>query len=270
MAVSMNDSSLIEYIRQSVPSLIALYRFGSQAKGTARRDSDVDLAVLAHDPIPNLRRFELAQELAIQLHRDVDLVDLRNASTVMRMQVLSTGTCLDTQNESARREFEMYAYSDYARLNEERREILKGIPERGLIYDYDVILNKAATIERCLQRILEEYAGDNQNLVANQTKQDAIILNLQRACETAIDLAMYVVNQRRLGVPQESRDAFTLLQTAGILPADLATRMQHMVGFRNVAVHEYTRLNLDVVQAIITKQLDDFRTFSSTMVKAFP
>jgi uncharacterized protein YutE (UPF0331/DUF86 family) len=134
----------------------------------------------------------------------------------------------------------------------------------------DVILNKAASIERCLQRILEEYAGDNQNLVANQTKQDAIILNLQRACETAIDLAMYVVNQRRLGVPQESRDAFTLLQTAGILPADLATRMQHMVGFRNIAVHEYTRLNLDVVMAIVTKQLDDFRTFSSTIVKAFP
>ena len=134
----------------------------------------------------------------------------------------------------------------------------------------DVILNKATSIERCLQRILEEYAGDDKNLFTNQTKQDAIVLNLQRACETAIDLAMYVVNQRRLGVPQESRDAFTLLQTAGILLPDLATRMQKMVGFRNVAVHEYTRLNLDVVRAIITKQLDDFRTFSSTIVKAFP
>ena len=134
----------------------------------------------------------------------------------------------------------------------------------------DVILNKATSIERCLQRIREEYAGDDNNLFTNQTKEDAIVLNLQRACETAIDLAMYVVNQRRLGVPQESRDAFTLLQTAGILLPDLATRMQKMVGFRNVAVHEYTRLNLDVVRAIITKQLDDFRTFSSTIVKAFP
>jgi len=130
----MDDHALIEHIRKSVPDLIALYRFGSQAKGTARRDSDVDLAVLAHDPIPNLRRFELAQELALQLHRDVDLVDLRNASTVMRMQVLSTGTCLDTQDESARREFEMYAYSDYARLNEERREILKRISASGLVH----------------------------------------------------------------------------------------------------------------------------------------
>jgi uncharacterized protein YutE (UPF0331/DUF86 family) len=132
----------------------------------------------------------------------------------------------------------------------------------------DVILNKAASIERCLQRIQAEYAGDKQNLIANQTKQDAIVLNLQRVCETTIDLAMYVVSQRKLGVPQDSRDAFALLQTAGILPADLAIRMQRMVGFRNVAVHEYARLNLDVVRAIITKQLDDFRTFSSTIVKA--
>lgn len=131
----------------------------------------------------------------------------------------------------------------------------------------DVIFNKAASIERCIRRIEEEYAGAEQNLVGNQTKQDAIVLNLQRVCETAIDLAMYVVSQRKLGVPQDSRDAFALLQTAGILPADLATRMQRMVGFRNVAVHEYTRLNLEVVHSIITKQLDDFRIFSSMIVK---
>ena len=81
---------------------------------------------------------------------------------------------------------------------------------------------------------------------------------------------MYVISRRRLGIPQDSRDAFTLLQTGGILPTELATRMQRMVGFRNVAVHEYTRLNLDIVRAIITKQLDDFRAFSSTIVKAFP
>lgn len=93
-------------------------------------------------------------------------------------------------------------------------------------------------------------------------------MNLQRACETAIDLAMYVISQRKLGIPQDSRDAFTLLQTSGIIPADVAARMQRMVGFRNVAVREYTRLNLDVVHALITKQLDDFRTFSSTIVKA--
>lgn len=130
----MNDSALIEFVRQAIPDLIALYRFGSQAKGTTRPESDVDLAVLTRYPIPALRRFELAQELAAELHRDVDLVDLRSASTVMRMQVISTGECLDAPNESARREFEMYVYSDYARLNEERREILNDVRARGSVY----------------------------------------------------------------------------------------------------------------------------------------
>lgn len=130
----MDDERLIEYVRRAIPDLIALYRFGSQAKGEARQSSDVDLAVLARDPIPNPRRFELAQELAVQLHRDVDLVDLRTASAVMRMQVISTGECLEAQDDPERREFEMYAFSDYARLNEERRNIVKDIKNRGLIY----------------------------------------------------------------------------------------------------------------------------------------
>lgn len=131
----------------------------------------------------------------------------------------------------------------------------------------DVILNKAASIERCLRRITEEYGGDPRNLSGNQTKQDAMVLNLQRACETAIDLAMYVVRQKGLGLPQESREAFALLEKAGLLPAELASRLQRMVGFRNVAVHEYARLNLDILNAIITTHLDDFRRFSSTIVK---
>lgn len=130
----MDDDELIKYTRKAIPDIIALYRFGSQANGTACPESDVDLAVLARAPIPNLRRFELAQELAIQLHRDVDLVDLRSASTVMRMQVISTGECLFKTSGQLQGEFEDLVYSTYARLNEERREILNDIRIRGSVY----------------------------------------------------------------------------------------------------------------------------------------
>ncbi len=50
----------------------------------------------------------------------------------------------------------------------------------------DVLLNKAAIIERCLKRIAEEYTGHEHELATNFTRQDAIVLNLQRACEAAI------------------------------------------------------------------------------------
>ena len=92
-------------------------------------------AAVYFDIFPGVERlFHLAQELAIQLGRNVDLLDLRSTTTVMRAQIISTGRCLKSHDDQARAEFEMYAYSDYARLNEERRELLKDIKERRLIY----------------------------------------------------------------------------------------------------------------------------------------
>lgn len=132
----------------------------------------------------------------------------------------------------------------------------------------DVLLNKAAAIERAVARAREEYAGDEANLMRNQTRQDAIILNLQRACESSIDAAMHLVRVHRLGVPQETREAFDLLERAGHLDPSLATRLRKMVGFRNVAVHDYQKLNLDVVRAILVERVDDFLEFTRVLLKS--
>lgn len=126
----------------------------------------------------------------------------------------------------------------------------------------DVELNKAATIERCIARVHEDYAGDPASL-ADQRRQDAIVLNLLRACEAAIDLAMHRVREGRLGVPQDSRDAFELLARAGRLTSEQARTLKAMVGFRNVAIHEYQRLNLEIVRAVIERHLGDLREFAT-------
>ena len=131
----------------------------------------------------------------------------------------------------------------------------------------DVLINKVAIIERCVARVKAEYVGDDKNLFENQTKQDSIILNLQRACEASIDLAMHIVRKRQLGIPQETRDAFEMLQSSRLLDPELATRMKRMVGFRNIAVHEYMQLNLDVVKIISTKHLSDFLAFAQRMMR---
>lgn len=131
----------------------------------------------------------------------------------------------------------------------------------------DVLLNKAATIERSIRRVREEHAGDDANLTSNQTRQDAIILNLLRACEAAIDAAMHLVRVRRLGIPQETREAFDLLERAGVLDTDLAQRLKKMVGFRNVAVHDYQKLNMGIVRRIVAEQLDDFLEFSRRLLR---
>jgi uncharacterized protein YutE (UPF0331/DUF86 family) len=131
----------------------------------------------------------------------------------------------------------------------------------------DVLLNKAAAIERAVRRVREEYAGDDANLLANQTRQDAMLLNLQRACETCIDAAMHVVRIRRLGIPQETREAFDLLERAGFLDPALSGRLKKMVGFRNVAIHEYKTLNLEIVRRIVVEHLDDFLAFARLLLR---
>lgn len=132
----------------------------------------------------------------------------------------------------------------------------------------DVALNKAATIERCVRRAREVYGGVDTNLTDDLTRQDSIILNIQRAREAAVDLAMHLVRVQRLGIPQESRDAFELLVGAGTLDRQLADGLKRMVGFRNVAVHDYQRLNLDIVRAILQRDLDDLLAFARVGITA--
>lgn len=130
----------------------------------------------------------------------------------------------------------------------------------------DVVLNKIAIIERCLKRISEVYESDSENL-KDFTKQDSIILNIQRACEASIDLAMYIVSDRKLGVPKVSRDAFLLLQDSDFIDETLTKSLINMVGFRNIAVHDYQTLDLEILEAIIEKHLDDFKEFTKVVMR---
>lgn len=129
----------------------------------------------------------------------------------------------------------------------------------------DVILNKVSNIERCIKRIHEEYENNPSHL-EDYTKQDSIILNLQRACEASIDLSMHIVAEKRLGLPQNSRDAFSLLEENGIIPPSLSQKMQAMVGFRDMVVHDYQEINLVNLQNILENHLVDFMQFTKTII----
>lgn len=130
----------------------------------------------------------------------------------------------------------------------------------------DVLLNKTMIIERCVKRIHEVYEGNPENLT-DFTKQDSIILNIQRACEASIDLAMHIVSEQKLGLPKASREAFKLLEEANIIEASLAKTLMNMVGFRNIAVHDYQAIDIDILEAILEKHIDDFKDFTKLVLK---
>jgi uncharacterized protein YutE (UPF0331/DUF86 family) len=132
--------------------------------------------------------------------------------------------------------------------------------------EIDVVLQKSASIERAVARAREEFARNPATFASDQTRYDAAILNIQRGCETAIDLAQATVRAKHLGVATSARDVFRLLQAANIIEETLSQALQRMVGFRNIAIHEYQRLDPEIVIAIIEKELDQLLEFSRVML----
>ena len=133
----------------------------------------------------------------------------------------------------------------------------------------DVLIGKQQSLERCLARVRHAWAQSSTlPFEEDYDKQDIIVLNLQRACEQAIDMANHVVNVKKLGWPRTSGESFDLLARAGIIPASMAENMKAMVGLRNVVVRQYQDLDLDIITAVIRDHLEDLSDFAREMVTA--
>lgn len=111
--------------REISPWLVIL--FGSFVKGNFRKDSDIDIAYLSDKEISNVERFWISQEIADKLKRDVDLIDLKSASTVLRAQIVGTGEAIYCEDDHRKNLFFLRTLKEYALLNEERDVILKSI-----------------------------------------------------------------------------------------------------------------------------------------------
>jgi uncharacterized protein len=125
---------IVAKLLEAIPDCLAVYRFGSWLTDAERPESDIDIAFLAPEALPPVRRWELAQSLASIAGRDVDLVELLTVSTVLRMQVVAHGELLHETDPGKVAQFADTVFSSYARLNEERREILADVVRRGNVY----------------------------------------------------------------------------------------------------------------------------------------
>lgn len=108
--------------------------FGSAAKGMLREDSDVDIAFLSDESYSEYEVFNISQELGAILGRDIDLIDIKKASTVFKVQILGNGKIIYSKDDIKTKTFHMEAYREYCMLNEDRKEILDKVRERGAIY----------------------------------------------------------------------------------------------------------------------------------------
>jgi uncharacterized protein YutE (UPF0331/DUF86 family) len=129
----------------------------------------------------------------------------------------------------------------------------------------DVAIQKITSLQRCVTRAREAYAAAGAKIRTDYNMQDAAILNVIRACDTAIDLANMAIRKRKFGVPNQSQDSFTTLVREGIIPTELDESLKRMIGFRNLAVHQYRELDLDILDSVVRKNLDDLLVFAEAI-----
>ena len=134
----------------------------------------------------------------------------------------------------------------------------------------DILITKQESIERYVKRARIAWNRSSElpfeKDYDKQDIQDIVVLNLQRACEQALDMANHIIRTKKLGWPKESRDSFTLLNKADVIDAELEKKLTGMVGFRNIVTHQYQDIDYKLVEEIIKKHADDLIKFAAILV----
>jgi uncharacterized protein YutE (UPF0331/DUF86 family)/predicted nucleotidyltransferase len=257
------EATLRSYFQAHSHGAYAAYLFGSVARGEARPDSDVDVAVLLEAGAPqtlDALPTALEGDLTELFEGPVQVVPLDGAPPDLVRRVLRDGRLVLDRNKSRRVAFELQA------RNVDRAPAELGLVstfDPGRVTDPELVAKKLVFIEACVQdlRTLAEPA----RIDVDVKERRFIEHTLQIAVQATLDVASHIVSDDRLGEPRTNRELFTVLASDGWLDAALATRLEAAAGFRNLVVHGYTQVDLPVLRDVVEHRLGDLLDFVDTV-----
>ena len=133
--------------------------------------------------------------------------------------------------------------------------------------DKDLILAKAGSVKSHLNRVLEKRNVDLDNFIKDIDRQESILFNIQTAVQNCIDIAAHIICEDSFGVPGSTTEMFYLLEKNGYLDNDLTQKMVKAVGFRNLIVHEYGKIELEQVYEIAQDDINDLNEYLKAIIK---
>ena len=129
--------------------------------------------------------------------------------------------------------------------------------------DRELVDNKLESLRRCVRRAEAKCPEQVEALTGDYDAQDILALNLTRAVQLCVDVALHLVAESEHEPPPDTMAAsFDALHRLGVLAPDLAERLRRAVGFRNVAIHNYRAIDWAIVHTICREHLGDFRAFA--------
>lgn len=132
--------------------------------------------------------------------------------------------------------------------------------------DSELVLAKLESLHRCLERVEAQHIHSLEDLQGSLDKQDIVVLNLERAVQLCVDIAVHLLSETGAPVPDTMAGTFRTLSAQGTLTPSLADKLCKAVGFRNIAVHQYQDINQKILYAVVTEHLQDFRDFAKAVV----
>jgi len=117
------EIQIIEFLKERIPKLVGIYIFGSYADNSATPASDIDIAFLTFSKVSAVEKWKIQEELASILDIDIDLVDLKDATVILRAEVVEKGKLIYSADSYQVDYFEMTTYSMYADFKESRMRI---------------------------------------------------------------------------------------------------------------------------------------------------
>jgi uncharacterized protein YutE (UPF0331/DUF86 family) len=136
------------------------------------------------------------------------------------------------------------------------------------VVDRDLVLRRAADIDQYLQQLAEYAHIELDAYKADWKVQRVVERTLHLVIETCMDLADHIVADRRLGVPETAGATFDILARADVISPELGATLARMVGFRNILVHDYTRLDPTIVLNVLRTNLVDVERFRDAIIAA--
>ncbi|MGB2928562.1 MAG: DUF86 domain-containing protein, partial [Desulfobacterales bacterium] len=127
--------------------------------------------------------------------------------------------------------------------------------------DKDLIIAKASSVKRHLNRIKEKRDTDLETFLKDLDRQESILFNLQMAIQNCIDIAAHIISEEGVGVPGSTNEMFYLLEDNGYISVDITEKMVKAVGFRNFIVHEYGKVELKQVFEVAKKEIEDLEKY---------
>jgi uncharacterized protein YutE (UPF0331/DUF86 family) len=129
------------------------------------------------------------------------------------------------------------------------------------LLDKDLIIAKAGSVKSHLNRVLEKRNVDLDSFIKDIDRQESILFNIQTAVQNCIDIAAHIISEESFGVPGSTTEMLYILEKNGYLDNDLTQKMVKAVGFRNLIVHEYGKIELEQVYEIAQNDINDLNEY---------